>query len=87
MGRCTPRPPSTHKNIKGFDPTTMDSAVPEGLFSQLEQVFSSYTLGDTLGRVGDILLPVMQQYYDTDTLSAQECAEELQGKVEIWLSE
>ena len=22
-----------------------------------------------------------------DTLSAQECAEELQGKVEIWLSE
>ena len=77
----------THESIKGFDPTTMDSAVPEGLFSQLEQVFSNYTLGDTLGRVGDILSPVLQQYYDTDTLSAQECAEELQGKVEIWLSE
>ena len=77
----------SHENIEGFDPTTMDSAVPEGLLSQLEQVFSSYTLGDTLGRVGDILLPVMQQYYDTDTLSAQECAGELQGKVEIWLSE
>ena len=77
----------TKGKIDGFDPTTMDSAVPEGLLSQLEQVFSSYTLGDTLGRVGDILLPVMQQYYDTDTLSAQECAEELQGKVEIWLSE
>ena len=77
----------THESIKGFDPTTMDSAVPEGLFSQLEQVFSNYTLGDTMGRVGDILSPVLQQYYDTDTLSAQECAEELQGKVEIWLSE
>ena len=68
----------TKGKIEGFDPTTMDSAVPGGLLSQLEQVFSSYTLGDTLGRVGDILLPVMQQYYDTDTLSAQECAEELQ---------
>ena len=77
----------THESIKGFDPTTMDSAVPEGLFSQLEQVFSNYTRGDTMGRVGDILHPVLQRYYDTDTLSAQECAEELQGKVEIWLSE
>ena len=31
--------------------------------------------------------PILKTYYGTDTLSAQECARQIQDRVEIWLNE
>ena len=71
-----------------FDPASMDSPFPDGFFTQLESVVSHYRFAiDSLGRVGEIYTPILQQYYDTDTLSAEECARQLQEKVGIWLQE
>ena len=58
-----------------FDPAALPSPFPDELFSQLDATISRYNFAmDSLGRVGEIDSPILQQYYDTDTLSAEECA-------------
>ncbi|NBI18891.1 extracellular solute-binding protein [Neglecta sp. X4] len=71
-----------------FDPTLIESPFSDGFFEQVDQVLSLYKNPvDSLGRLGTIYTPILQQYYDKGTLSAEACAKSIQQKAGIWLRE
>lgn len=73
---------------EGFDLTTAPCPVTDQLLDRLEAVLEGITkTKDRFGPLEDLLLPTLQEYYETDTLTAEQCARRMQDRAEIYLNE
>lgn len=71
-----------------FDLTTAPCPVTDQLLDKLETVIEGITkTKDRFGPLEELLQPVLEEYYNTDTQTAQQCAQRLQEIADIYLNE
>ena len=72
----------------GFDPASFGDPFPQEFLEKFDQAVSSLNFAvNDIAPMESIYNPILKTYYGTDTLSAQECARQIQDRVEIWLNE
>ena len=72
----------------GFDPASFDDPFSQEFLEKFDQAVSSLNFAvNDIAPMESIYNPLLKTYYGTDTLSAQECARQIQDRVEIWLNE
>lgn len=71
-----------------FDLTTAECPLTDELMDKLEEVFEGITkTQDRFGPLDDLLIPVLQEYYEADAMSAEQCAQRLQEIATLYLNE
>lgn len=74
--------------MNGFDRETAHCPLDGGFLDRAEQAVERFNSGAALpSALSGEFQPILIQYYDTDTLTAQECAAQLQEKAELFLAE
>lgn len=72
----------------GFDPASFDDPFSQEFLEKFDQAVSSLNFAvNDIAPMESIYNPILKTYYGTNTLSAQECARQIQDRVEIWLNE
>lgn len=72
----------------GFDPATASCPLDDTFLDQAEKAAEKFNVRAAMPyALGTVLQPILNQYYDTDSLSAEECARQMQEKAELFLAE
>ena len=72
----------------GFDPASFDDPFSQEFLEKFDQAVSSLNFAvNDIAPMESIYNSILKTYYGTNTLSAQECARQIQDRVEIWLNE
>ena len=73
---------------RNVDFDAMEDPLPAEVFQRFDQVLSQCSGQQDLPFGLNVnVLDLLWQYYDTDTLSAEDCARQIQERAEIWLQE
>ncbi|NBK79793.1 extracellular solute-binding protein [bacterium D16-76] len=71
-----------------FDLISADCPVTDELLNKLEIIIEGITkTTDRFGPLRDLMLPELQEYYETDTVTAEQCAKRLQEIADLYLQE
>ena len=73
---------------RNVDFDAMEDPLPAEVFQRFDQVLSQCSGQQDLPfGLNANVLDLLWQYYDTDTLSVEDCARQIQERAEIWLQE